>query len=136
MLVVFVFHSQYFYHYDLIHQLQLQVYIYENKDQSKTVYCVCISSPSNASFIEFITVCSLVLITSCNVNPSFLLKLHDFFVLQFIIIFNAKSLRINLLYGCFIGSSINSYLHFLYSSLHFLVAACKCLCPNCCSTCF
>ena len=34
MLFVFVFHSQYFYHYDLIHQLQLQVYIHENKDQS------------------------------------------------------------------------------------------------------
>ena len=26
--------NQYFYHYDLIHQLQLQVCIYENKDQS------------------------------------------------------------------------------------------------------
>ena len=34
MLSVFVFHNQYFYHYDLIHQLLLQVCIYENKDQS------------------------------------------------------------------------------------------------------
>ena len=89
------------------------------------MYCVCISSPSNASFIEFITVYSLVLITSCNLNPRFLLRLHDLSVLQSIIIFNAKSLRINFLYDCFFGSSINSYLRFLYFSSNLFVTASK-----------
>ena len=37
MLFVFVFHSKYFNHYDLIHQLQLQVHIRENKDQSSSL---------------------------------------------------------------------------------------------------
>ena len=99
------------------------------------MYCVCIFPPSNASFIEFINVCSLVLITSWNLNPRFLLRLHDSSVLQSIIIFNAKSLRINLLFGCFIGSSVNSYLCFLHSSSHLFVTACTLLRPNYCSTC-
>ena len=99
------------------------------------MYCVCISSPSNESFIEFITVCSLVLITSCNVNPRFLLRLHDSSVLQSIIIFNAKSLPINLLYDCFISSSTNSYLCFLYILLYLFVTSGNFLCLNCSSIC-
>ena len=89
----------------------------------------------NASFIEFNTACSLVLVTSCNLNPRFLLRLHDLSVLQSFIIFNAKSLRINLLFDCFIGPYINSYLCFLYSSSYLFVTAGQFLCPNCCSTC-
>ena len=56
----------------------------------------------------------LVLITSHNVNSRFFLRLHDSSVLQFVIIFNAKSLRKNLLCGCFIDPSTNSHLRFLY----------------------
>ena len=51
-------------------------------------------------------------------NPGFLLRLHDSSVLQSIIIFNAKSLRINLLFDCFVESSMNSYQRFLYFSLY------------------
>ena len=97
------------------------------------MYYVCIFSPSNAFFIEFITVCSLVLITSCNVNPRFLLRLHDSSVLQFIIIFNAKSLRINVLCDCFIDSSTNSHLCFLCILLYLLVIDNIFLRPNCSS---
>ena len=38
------------------------------KINPKTLYWVCIYSPSNVSFIDFNSVCSLVLITSCNVS--------------------------------------------------------------------
>ena len=59
-------------------------------------------SPSNASYVEFLTVCSLVLTTSCNLSPRFLLRLYDTSVLQSIITFNAKSLRKNLLLVAFL----------------------------------
>ena len=65
-------------------------------------------------FIEFIAVCSLVLITSCSLNLKFFLKLHDLSVLQSIIIFNAKLICKNLLFDCFIDLFTNSYLRFLY----------------------
>ena len=42
-------------------------------------------------FIDPIIVCCLVLITSLNLNPSFILNVHDSIVLQSIIIFIAKS---------------------------------------------
>ena len=85
--------------------------------QPKTMNWVCISS------IEFITVCSLVLMTSCNLNPRFLWRLHDSFVLQSIITYNAKLLRKNLLLGCFICLSTNSYLCFLYAGSYLFVMA-------------
>ena len=133
MLVALVFHSQYSYHYDLFHQLQSQVYIYENKDQSyspNSVLWLHIFS-FECIFIGFITVYSFVLITSCNANPKFLLRLHDSSVLQSIFIFNANLLRINLLFDWLIESSINSHLWLLYSSLYLFVAAAKFVCPNC-----
>ena len=81
-------------------------------------FWVCISSPSNVSFIDFDTDCSLVLITSCKLNPKFILRLHDLFVLQPIITFNAKSLRKNLLFGCLFGWSTNSYPCFFFNLVH------------------
>ena len=48
---------------------------------------------------------------------------------QLIIIFNPKSIRKNLLFGCFIGSSTNSYLCFLYILLYLFVIAGKFLWP-------
>ena len=65
-----------------------------------------------ANLLNFNTVCSLVLIASCKLHPKFLLRLHGSSVLQSIIIFNAKSIRKNFLFGCFIGLSTNSYLCF------------------------
>ena len=53
------------------------------------------------NFLLFVYFLSLLLITSCNLSPKFLLILHDSSVLQSIITFNAKSLRKNLLFGCF-----------------------------------
>ena len=82
-------------------------------------------SPSNASFINFNTVCSLALITSCNLNSRFLLRLHHPSILQSIITFNAKSLRKNLLFGCFFGLSTNSYLCFLYTGSQLSVMTSK-----------
>ena len=58
-------------------------------------------SPLNASFIEFMTVCYLVLITSYNLNPNFFLNSQDSDVLQSIIIFTSKSSRKNFLFNCF-----------------------------------
>ena len=75
-------------------------------------------SPSNLSFIEFIIVCSLVLITSYNLNPIFLKKLHDLSVLQSTIVFNAKLICKNFLFDYFIGLFTNSYLLFLYILLY------------------
>ena len=77
MLFAFQFHYQYFCQYVFIHQLQLQAYIHENKDHSyslKHYIEFCIFSPSNVSIIEFIIVCSLVLIISYNLNPNFFKK--------------------------------------------------------------
>ena len=93
-------------------------------------------SPSSASFIEFITVCSLVLITSCIPNPRFLLRLHDSSVLQSMINFNAKSLRKNLLFGCFFGLSANSCLCFLNTESYLFLMTGKFSWPNFSSTCF
>ena len=63
----------------------------------------------------------LVLITSCSLNPRFLLNLLDSSVLQSIIISIAKSSSKKLLLGWFFSSSINSYLWFLWSEWYFLV---------------
>ena len=99
-----------------------------------------ILSPSNASFIALITVCSLVLITSCILNPNVLKKLHDSSILQSIITFNAKSTLINLLCGCFFdlfNSDLFFYIvffysvFFLYSLSYLFVCAGKFLSPNC-----
>ena len=105
----------------LIHQLQLQAYIYENKDQScslmhylEFVYFLL----QTYLLLNFFIVCSLVLITSCNLNPKFFLRLHDLSVLQSVIIVNDKSLCKNLLFDCFIGLSTTSYLRFLYILLY------------------
>ena len=89
-----------------------------------------------ANLLNFNTVCSLVLMTSCKLHPKFLLRLHDSSVLQSIIIFNAKSIRRNFLFGCFIGLSTNSYLCFSYILLYLFVIAGKFLWPNCSSVCF
>ena len=64
---------------------------------------------------DFNTVCSLVLITSCNLYPRFLLSLHDSSVLRSIIAFSAKSLHKSLLLGRFFSLSTNSYMCFLYT---------------------
>ena len=56
--------------------------------------------------------------------------MQDLSVQQPIIIFNAKSIRKNLLFGCVIGSSINSYLCCSYILSYFFVIAGKCLWPN------
>ena len=87
-------------------------------------------------FNDFNTVCSLVLITSCTLNPIFLLRLHDSSILQSIITFNTKSIGKNLLFGCFFGLSTNLYLCFLYTGSYLLVMTGKFLRPNFSSICF
>ena len=82
------------------------------------------SSPSNASFTDFHTVRSLVLIP-CNLKPRFLLGLHNSPVLQSIITFNVKSLRKNLLLCCFFELSTSSYLFFLYTESYLFVMSGK-----------
>ena len=86
--------------------------------------------------IDFNTVCYLVLITSCDLNPRFLFRLHDSSVLQSITTFNAKSLCKNLLFGCFFSLSSNSYLCFLYTWSCLIVMTGKFLWPNFSSMCY
>ena len=61
LVLVFLFHSQYFYHYDLIHQRLLLIYTHWKQRsilQPKTLHWACIFSPSNTSFVDSNTVCS------------------------------------------------------------------------------
>ena len=91
------------------------VYFFKNTILSLDIFL------SNLSFIEFIIVCSLVLITSYILNPRFFLRLHDLSAPQSIIIFIAKSICKNVLFGCFTGLSINSCLLFF---VYFITIVC------------
>ena len=64
---------------------------------------------------------AFLLKTSCNLNPSLLLKLHASAFLQPVIIPIAIPPFKDILFGCFsFGLSINSYVCFLYFGLYFV----------------
>ena len=79
-----------------------------------------ISSVENDNFIFVNIYCSCVIIGSCCLNPSLVLKFTADVVLQSIIIWNAKSSLKRLLHG-FLTHSCNSYLCFLKYSGYFIV---------------
>ena len=91
----FLFHSQYFCHYDH-YQLLLQVYSYENvnkyyKPKHYFVFTPYLFSPSNELIICASTDCSFVKIVSYCSNPNLVLNLCANVVLQSIIL-SLKSL--------------------------------------------
>ena len=87
-------------------------------------------------FINANIVCSLVLNTSCRVNPIFLLNLHDSVVSQSIITVTASWSCKKFLQDWKPLQFINSCLCFLYFKEHFLVVARKHECLNFSSICF
>ena len=90
----------------------------------------------NELIIFVSTDCSFVKMTSYRLKPNLVLNLWAIIVLQFIITLIANFSSIKILLTCFFGSSISSYLCFLWFELYFLVIYRKCLWSKLSSICF